>query len=147
MIVGVPILCRAQSDISNDLFLDQIVRHLLSRAERGFARALEQLSRLRRRWQRRNRWVIASTHGFFQSMNQRSIVTALGRDQRTQAGRDRESNPALANLIFQVSALLRMSRQLIQQTHEFLVRERRALLQVSRSRKRRAARLPRGQNR
>src|ERR1041385_1148470 len=115
---------------ARDLLFHKIVRHLLSRAQRRFARALEQCGGFSRRRQGSSSRIITSTRGFFQSVNQRSIVAALGRDQRTQAWSDRESNAALADLSFQVIALFRMARQLVEQLHEFLVRQRRALLQV-----------------
>src|SRR5437763_1736477 len=63
-------------------------------------------------------------------MQQRCILT-LGRDQRPQARRNRESDAAFANVIDELVVLIRVSRNLIEPFHKLVVGQRPALLKLS----------------
>src|SRR5581483_7930942 len=79
-IVRRPILARPIGMRANDVLLDEIVGHCLSGSERGFAGSFPQLFGFGEGWKFRFRWIRAAAIGFFQSVNQRSIVAALGGD-------------------------------------------------------------------
>ena len=113
---------------TRNLLLDEVIRHFLGRAKRRYPSSCQHLNSFRSWWQSSGRRIRAPAICFFQRVTQKRVVAALGRNQRSQTWGERKSDAAFADVVNQLVTFFRMVRQLIEEFHEFLIRQRRSVL-------------------
>jgi hypothetical protein len=114
----------ARERTPHELAHDEI-GHRARRLARRLARTLQRLCRfLFGRTRRRARRIQAPPRRLFERATQQRIVAALRGDDAADAGRQIKINAARAYLFDDLVALLRLRRELIDEPHEFLTRQR-----------------------